>query len=70
MYREFSENREGVHLMVGEYTLCGDAFDIDALDESDHDGAPVATQKKTITCKRCASIIMLCRGLKINLEPK
>ena len=35
--RKFMVSEDGVHLMHGEFTLCGDAFDID-----DRDGEPDA----------------------------
>lgn len=65
--KEFMENAEGVHLMWGEYTLCGDAFDIEAV-ESDSAGNPVPTRKRTVTCKRCARIILECRGVRVSLK--
>lgn len=63
--KEFAENRGGVHLMNGEFTLCGDAIDIEALLEDDHnDGNPVPTDKKVVTCVDCVRIIQMCRGTR------
>lgn len=65
---EFSENSAGVHLMnpiQGEFSLCGDAFDIDSEPDDDHDGGLVVTKKKTVTCERCKAIIMGCRGVRV-----
>lgn len=63
---EFIENNEGVHLMYGEFTLCGDSFDIDATEKGFEDGPLVATSKKTVTCNRCASLMNHCKGVKIG----
>lgn len=65
---EFAENREGVHLVVNEHTLCGDALDIDSEPDDDHDGALQITKKQAVTCKRCIAIIELCRNVKIRLK--
>ena len=62
--REFAENREGVHLMVLEHTLCGDAIDIEAVESIESDGNPMPTSKRTVTCERCKVIIALCRGVR------
>ena len=62
MYREFMESSDGVHLMHGEYTLCGDAFDLGDTEE----GAPEirTTAKRTVTCPNCIEIIELCKGVR------
>jgi hypothetical protein len=63
---EFVENAKGVHLMLGEYTLCGDAFDA-PLSEADWDEGPFeATSKTTVTCPDCAQIIFECRAVKFR----
>lgn len=66
----FTENKAGVHLMdpiQGEYSLCGDAFDIDSeADVDEHDGRLKPTDKKVVTCKRCKAVIMMCRGVRIS----
>lgn len=70
MDHEFVENGEGVHLMLGEFTICGDAFDIAGSEaEDDHDGEFLPTSKKTVTCSRCAEIIKYCRGVRVNPKP-
>ncbi len=66
MSKEFAENRGGVHLMNGEFTLCGYSIDIEALLEDDNDGNPVPTNKKVVTCKECKEIIRMCRGTRIG----
>ena len=64
MAREFVKNEDGVHLMNGEYTLCGDAYDI-AETESDFTAGTLAkTKERTVTCERCVAIIKLCRGVQ------
>lgn len=66
---DFIENAEGVHLMgITEFTLCGDAFDIG---ETESDATPLKpTQKRTVTCLRCAQIINLCRGVRVGTPPE
>lgn len=62
-WRRYTENDEGVHLQIGEFTLCGDAFDIDAVEK---DRPPFrATRSVTVTCKRCRSLILTCRGVRV-----
>lgn len=66
--REFSENKAGVHLMnpiQSEYSMCGDAFDIDTEDIDTHDGPLLPSEKKTVTCERCKMIITECRGVRV-----
>jgi hypothetical protein len=63
MNREFVEAEGTVHLVstTGEYTLCGDAFDLG----SDIEGYEwSATKKRTVTCPHCKDIIDLCRGVR------
>jgi hypothetical protein len=65
--RNFSENRAGVHLMnpiQAEYSLCGDAYDIDSEPDDEHDGALKETKSRTVTCERCKAIIINCRGVR------
>lgn len=63
---EFIQNREGVHIMHGEFTLCGDSFDIAETERGFEDGALVVTSKRTVTCPRCAAIILMCRGIRVS----
>lgn len=63
--KEFQENAEGVHLVDGEFTLCGDSFDIAETErDGDHDGTLAKTTKRIVTCKRCITIILHCRGVR------
>ena len=68
--KEFVENADGVHLMSphqGEYTLCGDAFDMASASGGEHgqefDFKP--TRKRVVTCERCSTIINHCRGVSV-----
>jgi hypothetical protein len=63
--KEFMESAEGVHLMMGEFTLCGDSFDIGET-EADPESALIDTKKKVVTCPRCISVIRHVRGVKIR----
>lgn len=66
MSKEFLENTEGVHLMYGEFTLCGDSFDIAETErDGDHDGTLAKTTKHVVTCERCKAIIVYCRGTRV-----
>ena len=65
---KYVENCDGVHIMGlagGEYTLCGDAFD---MFSSERDMGPKyefkPTQKRIVTCPDCIEVIELCRGVK------
>ena len=65
--RVFVEDAEfGVHAMVNsEFTLCGVAFDLSAVEENE--GAiPRPTNKKTVTCDFCIQYIETCRGLRFK----
>lgn len=60
--KQFGENNEGVHLMHGEFAVCGDAFDVDIFDETATRMEP--TKKRVVTCERCIAVIELCRGAR------
>jgi hypothetical protein len=60
---------EYVHIMGktagGEFTLCGDSFDIDEADEGvDHLTGGLIETKDKIDCPDCVAIIMLCKSVK------
>jgi hypothetical protein len=64
--KQFVEAEGEVHLvspiMGGEYTLCGDAFDL----ASDVPGYGwKKAQSRTVTCKNCVEIINACRGVRV-----
>lgn len=63
--KEFMESSEGVHVMMGEFTLCGDSFDIGET-EDEPDSALVHTKKKIVTCPRCIDVIKHVRGVRIK----
>lgn len=64
--KEFSENKEGVHLMSGlnaEYSVCGMAFDAGSTNDNE-DGDLIKTDKKIVTCPNCIIEIKNCRNVK------
>lgn len=68
--KEFLENDKGVHLAGvghgGEFTLCGDSFDIAETEDDYEDGHLVLTKKRIVTCIGCIAEIQNCRNVKIN----
>ena len=68
MSRQYGENKLGVHLMGtlggGEFTLCGDSFDIDQ-DEDDPGLALTTPKANIVTCQKCIEAILHCRGVKV-----
>jgi hypothetical protein len=61
----FVEAEGLVHLVnagQGEYTLCGDAFDM-ATEEPGYEWKD--TKLRTVTCEKCAMIIVSCRGVRV-----
>ncbi len=61
-----AEDDDGVHLVLGEFTLCGDAFD-GWQSEPDWEGGELrATRKRTVTCPRCVRIIRECKAARIK----
>ena len=71
MTKTFVENSDGVHLMgalSGEYTLCGDSFDMAETSDGKYGEDMIlrATKEKTITCPRCAEIVLACRGVRVG----
>ena len=65
MWHRYMENKDGVHLTIGEFTLCGDAFDEPYTEKDWEPGQFKVARHKPITCKRCASIIRTCRGVRV-----
>lgn len=53
----------------GEFTLCGDSFDID-LTEDDVEGHDVAGKGGTITCEKCCLQIQDMRDMRYRLKPR
>lgn len=63
----FLESEEGVHVIhphLGDFTLCGDSFDIGVT----QDDAPSLkqTNKKVVTCPLCILIIKGCKNIKFK----
>lgn len=66
---DFVEAEGRVHVVnpvtAGEFTLCGDAFDL----ASDVDGYEwSATKRRTVTCPSCAEIIRYVRRVRTSLQ--
>lgn len=53
--------------MAGEFTLCGDAFDL----SSDVDGYEwTNTKRRTVTCPACARIVREVRSVRTSSEAR
>jgi len=61
--RQYVQDENGVHVMWGEFTICGDAFDIAAVDDDAEEFVTVKAQP--LTCERCVALVLFCRGLKV-----
>lgn len=67
---KYAKSNNGlIHLINAanpEYTLCGDAFDIDS--EADNQGdAWKDVRKGPVTCPNCARVIQDCKGVRIKV---
>ena len=50
----------------GEFTLCGDAFDADAIDG---EVAPIFSKRgEHVTCEKCLIVIRYCKDLSLSAE--
>jgi hypothetical protein len=58
---KFVEAEGWVHLAIGEFTVCGDAWDLYSH-EPGYDWR--VTKKRTVTCPQCCRIIHACRGVR------
>lgn len=65
--RTFYENGDGVHLIaaLSDYTLCGDALEGDQVIGLE---ACERTEKRVVTCSRCADVIEHCRGVRFRRD--
>lgn len=61
----FVENGDGVHVEHGEFTLCGDSFDIGST-EGEEAGDTRPTTRRRVTCVRCAAIVLMVRGVQVS----
>lgn len=66
--KDFLQNGDGVHLMYGEFTLCGDSFDIADTEKDFEEGPLVETRKRVVTCPKCIARIVHCRGVRVALS--
>lgn len=57
------ENDDGVHVTLGEFTLCGDAFD--APDTEADVSSFRKAKSRTVTCPRCVERVLACRGVRV-----
>lgn len=60
---KFVEAEGLIHLCYGEFTLCGDAFDL-ASDEPGYEWRE--TKKKVVTCTRCILWVEICCGVRTH----
>jgi hypothetical protein len=63
----FVEYNGDVHILnpaLSEYTLCGDAFDISAVDAEQSEFTE--TEKRAVSCLDCARIIKGVRGVRLH----
>jgi hypothetical protein len=67
MGTEFAENLEGGHLINGEFTLCGDSFDIAETEKEFEHGHLSPTHSRIVTCLHCVAIIHLCRRVRTDV---
>ena len=66
---KFVEAEGTVHLLSainGEFTLCGDAFDLGDGVEQNYEWK--RTKSRTVTCPRCARQIVDCRGVRVLVK--
>lgn len=62
--RQFVEAEGVVHMVSpiqAEFTLCGDAFDLDS-DIPEYEW--LETRRRTVTCSQCATVVLGCRGVR------
>lgn len=57
-----NEDAQGVHLMTGEYSLCGAAWD----GEDGRSEQMRPTRKRTVTCPECVRIILQCKAARVD----
>lgn len=66
MSAKFVEAEGFTHLVSpiqGEYTVCGDAFDLGS-DEPGYEWSE--TKKRIIDCPKCSQLILGCRGVRVK----
>ena len=67
---EFYENKHGVHVLLGEFTVCGFAFDAPETESADDvDGLgghlePAITH--IVTCPKCAAVVRAMRSVRVR----
>ena len=63
---ERMEDDRGVHLMWGEHTLCGDAFDGWSSESDWEHGEMRETKRRTVTCPECVRMILECKAARVD----
>lgn len=65
---EFLEDSRGVHVIGlcagGEFTLCGDSFDIGSTEDDAE--KLTETKKRTVTCPHCIDWIKHIKGIRFK----
>jgi len=65
----FVEYEGRVHLLNGvEFTMCGDAFDAYGSEDAP-EREFMGTRQRTVTCEKCADVVLACRGVRVRLGP-
>jgi hypothetical protein len=71
MAKQFREDGLGVHLMYGEFSACGDAFDQCETEGNEGARGPMLpTNKRVVTCPDCIRFIDNCRNVRTERKPK
>lgn len=47
-----------------EFTMCGDAFDLDAIGDPEAPAPRFAAQGEVVTCEKCRALIAYCKKFK------
>lgn len=67
---EFYENGHGVHVLLGEHTVCGFAFDApetESADDATNLGGPLSPAPiHIVTCPRCAAVVKAMRSVRVR----
>lgn len=56
------EDIRGVHLLINEHTICGDAFDAPDTESNWEFGPFKETKKHVVTCIDCIRVIRICKA--------
>jgi len=59
-----------IHVLTplnSEFTLCGDAFDLGAI-EGCEDYTHRPTKRRSVTCPNCARVVLLCKRVRVAAQ--